>query len=87
MDCHFGNAARAAWTAFALLAALGVVLTHHVTSYALVATLWGLVLVSRLTRQRAQPAPWDVALVVTIAVIFVTSLIILVAGTRHRTPV
>jgi hypothetical protein len=57
---------RLAWTAFAVLAGLGVVISHHLTSYALVAALWATVIVCRVTR--ARPAPWDIAIVVSLGV-------------------
>lgn len=64
-----GLAPRRAWTAVAGALALSVVVTHHLTSYALVAALWGMVLVARYKRANARPAPWDLALATTIAVV------------------
>jgi hypothetical protein len=57
-----------AWTAIALGGVIAVVLTHHLTSYALVATLWGMVVVTRFGRFNTRPAPWDLAITATVAV-------------------
>jgi hypothetical protein len=59
---------RHAWTTVAVLVTLSVVVTHHLTSYALVASLWGMVILSRSRMLRARPAPWDLAVIATLAV-------------------
>ena len=60
--------ARAAWTGLAILLTLSVVVSHHLTSYALIAALWGMVIVSRIGLFRARPAALDVAVIATVAV-------------------
>jgi hypothetical protein len=62
------RAVRYVWTVLAILLVLCVVITHHVTSYALLATLWSMVILSRVRRLRAVPAPWDLAVITTLAV-------------------
>jgi hypothetical protein len=45
-----------------------VVVTHHITSYALVVTLWATVLVARFGRGSGRPSPVDLAVVTTVGV-------------------
>jgi hypothetical protein len=62
------RALRAGWTILALLTIAAVAVTHHLTAYALVAALWAVVVISLITRGRAQPAPWDLAAFATLVV-------------------
>jgi hypothetical protein len=59
-------ATRLAWTAFAFLAMIGVIITHHLTSYFLVVALWALVIIARLVRTHSRPAPIDLAIGATV---------------------
>jgi hypothetical protein len=54
---------RVAWTIIALLGLLGVVTTHHMTSYVLTGLLW-LITVFSIGRSRGkQRGPWDLAFI------------------------
>lgn len=59
---------RRSWTALAIVMSCAVIITHHLTSYALLATLWGMVLLSRWKSLRAVPAPLDLAIINTVGV-------------------
>jgi hypothetical protein len=63
------RAERAGWTVAACLSILAVVVTHHITSYALAATLVVACLVGLyIRRRRADVAiPWDLAAVAVVA--------------------
>lgn len=57
------KAARGAWRALAALTIAAVVITHHITSYAVVATLTVLSILSAMVRRTPKPPnPWRLAL-------------------------
>ncbi|HJW83742.1 MAG TPA: hypothetical protein VJ754_05495, partial [Anaerolineae bacterium] len=58
---------RRGWTVVALLVSLAVVITHHLSSYALVVFLWAVLAVSRLQHNRLRI--WDVGLFTSLAVV------------------
>ena len=65
-DAASGSRARLGWTIAAVMLVTAVVVTHHLTSYALIVFLWAIVLVSRLQRQPS--AAWHIALYATAVV-------------------
>lgn len=57
------KAARGAWRAVAALTIAAAVITHHITSYAVVATLTALSILSAMVRRTPKPPnPWRLAL-------------------------
>jgi hypothetical protein len=69
------RAARGAWRALAALTIAAVVITHHITSYAVVATLLALSLLSAAARRVANP--WRLA---ALAVVLTTIWLVVVAS-------
>ena len=55
-----GRSARRAWLIVALVLTAGVVVTHHMTSYALIVTLLAICLVPLPWLDRRLPRPWSV---------------------------
>lgn len=53
----------------AVLLIIAVVVTHHLTTYALVGTLWGIVLVHRIRGQKSQYGLGQMALIATLAAV------------------
>ena len=70
-----GRAARGAWRALAALTIAAVVITHHITSYAVAAILVALSIVSAMVRR--VPNPWRLAV---LSVVLTTLWLVVVAS-------